>query len=102
MFGNDRLAKPRTASLVLALALAIVVFTLTKISAMATYAIALMTLIIVIITSFIGSIWATRGKQENVIIFSIFWGLIIGAVIPFIINIFLQGGISALIKLFLD
>jgi len=31
-----------------------------------------------------------------------FWGLPAGAVIPFIISTFLQGGISALTKLFLD
>jgi hypothetical protein len=102
MFGNDRLAKPRTISLVLALIIAIVVFALTKTSAMATYVIALMTLVMLIITSFTGSIWATRGKQENITIFSMFWGLIIGAVIPFLLSTFLQGGISALTKLFLD
>jgi len=63
MFGNDRLVKPRPASLVLALVIAIVVFALTKISAMSTYIIALMTLVILIIASYTGSIWATRGKH---------------------------------------
>jgi len=102
MFGNDRLAKPRTVSLVLALIIAFVVFALTKVSAVATYVIALMTFVILIITSYTGSIWATRGKQENIIIFAMFWGLIIGAVIPFLISTFLKGGISDLTKLFLN
>lgn len=101
-FGNDRLARPRTASLVLALVVAVVVFFLMRVSPMISYFIALMTLVVIVITSYTDSMWATKAKQENIITFSAFWGLIIGAVLPFIINTYLQGGISSLIGLLLD
>jgi hypothetical protein len=46
------------------------------------------------------SIWPTQSRKESPLAFSLFWGLMIGAVVPFLVTTFVEGGASAVYEIF--
>ena len=95
-----QLGKPQTKSLIGAVVITVVVMIGSQASAVMGYALALLALIMIIVAEFMKSIWPTKGGKENAFVFSIFWGLILGGIVPFIITTFLEGGVSAVFKIF--
>jgi len=99
MWGGDKLIKPKNISLLLSIVIAIIVFFLSQISAFIGYFLALFTLIMIIVAELMGSIWPTQTKEENVLVFSLFWGLLFGVLVPFIMSIFMDKGFGGIIDM---
>ncbi|MEY5013316.1 MAG: hypothetical protein RLY69_1031 [Verrucomicrobiota bacterium] len=95
-----QLGRPQNKSLIGALVVAVVVLIGSQTSAVIGYALALLALIMIVVAEFTKSIWPTKGGKENAFVFSLFWGLILGGIVPFIITTFLEGGVSAVFKIF--
>jgi len=100
MFRGQRLAKPQRKSLFGALTVTIVVIFGSQTSAVIGYFLALSALIMIIVAMHMESIWPTQARKENSLVFSLFWGLMIGAIVPFLVTTFLEGGVSAVLKIF--
>ena len=97
MFG---LAKPKTNSLLGALTVTVLVFLGSQASFVVGYILALSTLFMIVVAMYMESIWPTRSKNENSLVFSLFWGLLIGLILPFLITTYLEGGATAVYEIF--
>mgnify|MGYP003154707618 FL=1 len=100
MFRGQGLAKPQTKSLVGALVAAILVASGSQASPMLGYALALLAMLMIIVALHMESIWPTQSRKENTLVFSVFWGLMLGGILPFVVGVFLEGGLSAVYELF--
>lgn len=99
MFTNTRFAYPQKRSLLGTLVAATVAFIGVQSSAFVGFLAAIFTLLMIIVASFMeGSIWPTKRKKENWIIFSLFWGLMIGVLLPFLVKKYLGGGVEAMLE----
>jgi len=97
MWSGDKLVKPKKISLLLSIVFAIIVYFLSRISPMISYILALAVLII---EGFMDMPWwPTQAREENVVAFSITWGLILGLVLPFLISIFMDKGFEGIIEM---
>lgn len=97
MFRNDALEKPKKLSLFCALIVAIAVYFSSQWSPYIGYFLALLTMILIGFASH--SVWPTRKRPENPFVFSLFWGLIIGLVIPYLITKIMTEGFESIIDL---
>ncbi|MFZ9941354.1 MAG: hypothetical protein ACO3F7_04300 [Luteolibacter sp.] len=95
-----QLGRPQTKSLIGAVVITVVVMIGSQASAMIGYALALLALIMIVVAELMKSIWPTKARKENAFVFSLFWGLILGGIVPLIITTFLEGGVSAVFKIF--
>ena len=95
-----QLGKPQTKSLMGATVVTVVVMIGSHASTVIGYALALLALIMIVVAELMKSIWPTKARKENAFVFSLFWGLILGGIVPFIITTFLEGGVSAVFKIF--
>ena len=100
MFRGRGLAKPQSASVLGALVTAVVVHFSSQASPVLGYITSLMALILIVVAMNTGSIWPTQARKENVVIFSLFWGLMLGALLPFVIATYLEEGASGLYEIF--
>jgi uncharacterized membrane protein len=100
MYRNQSPAMPKKKSLLGALAITVVAFLGSQASAFVGYLVALVALVIMVVALSMTSIWPTRVKQENSIVFSLFWGTMIGGILPFLITVYLEGGVQAVYELF--
>ncbi len=99
MFRNDRLVKPKMSSLVGTGVVAVAAFFGSRASPFVGYLVALLALIVMIVAMFMSSIWPTRGRAENPAVFALFWGLMIGAILPFLVSVLLEDGFQGLVEL---
>lgn len=100
MFRGQGLGKPQIKSLIGALATAVLVTLGSHASPLLGYVFALSALVMIIVAMHTESIWPTQSRKENPLVFSLFWGLMIGAIGPFIVTTFLDGGVSAVYEIF--
>jgi uncharacterized RDD family membrane protein YckC len=100
MYSNQSLVMPKKKSLLGALAITVVAFLGSQVSAFVGYLVALFALIIMVVALSMTSIWPTKVKQENSIVFSLFWGTMVGGILPFLIKVYLEGGVKAVYELF--
>ena len=100
MFRGKSLAKPQIKSLFGALAVTVLAFLGSEISAAIGYVLALSTLVMIVVAMYMESIWPTKAKKESALVFSLFWGLMIGVIVPFLVSTFLEGGASAVYEIF--
>jgi hypothetical protein len=100
MFRGQGLAKPQTRSLVGALAVIFLVMLGSRVSPMIGYVFALSAIVMIVVALHMESIWPTQSRKENSLVFSLFWGLMIGAVVPFLVTTYLEGGASAVYEMF--
>jgi drug/metabolite transporter (DMT)-like permease len=100
MFRGQGLAKPQIKSLVGALGVIFLVMLGSQTSAVIGYVLALSALVMIIVAMHMESIWPKQSRKENSLVFSLFWGLMIGAVVPFLVTTFLEGGASAVYEVF--
>ena len=99
MFRDSTLIKPKTQSIVLTIMIAIAVFWGADFSPIVGYFLGVGCLVLMIVASLIQSFSPTRGKTENTIVFSLFWGIILGAIVPLLLNIFLEEGFAGIYEL---
>ncbi|MEE4250125.1 MAG: hypothetical protein V2I38_06005 [Alcanivoracaceae bacterium] len=100
MFRGQGLARPQRKSLLGAFAVIVLVLLGSQASAILGYLFALSAMIMIIVAMHMESIWPTHAKKENSLVFSLFWGLMIGAIVPFLITTFLKGGVTAVLEIF--
>jgi hypothetical protein len=94
------IAMPQHKSLWGALSVTVLAMVGSHISAMIGYVLALLTLVMIIVATHVQSIWPTNARKENPLVFSVFWGLMIGTIAPFILTTFWAGGVSAVWEIF--
>jgi len=102
MFRSQQLVKPKKQSIFLTITVVVIVFFGSQASAIVGYFSGLIGLLAIIFASFMDSFWPTRSKPENSVVFALFWGIMIGAVLPFTLNIFLEGGFKAVYEMLLS
>lgn len=100
MFRGQGLGKPQGKSLLGALIVTVLVMLGSLTSPVFGYFFALSALVMIIVAMHMGSIWPTQSRKENSLVFSLFWGLMIGALVPFFVTTFLDGGLSAVYEIF--
>lgn len=100
MYRGQGPGRPRVKSLVGALAVSVLVLLGSAFSSVFGYLSALLTLVMIILAMHMESIWPTRTRMENALVFSLFWGLMLGGVVPFIVTTYLDGGASAVYGIF--
>jgi hypothetical protein len=100
MFRGQGLAKPRVKSLVGALAVMVLAILGSQTSPMLGYVFAFSALVMIIVVMLTDSIWPTQSRKENSLVFSLFWGLMIGVIAPHLVTTFLEGGASAVYEIF--
>ncbi|PLW67945.1 hypothetical protein C0039_15025 [Pseudohalioglobus lutimaris] len=100
MFRGQGPGKPQVKSLLGALTVVVLVMLGSLASPVFGYFFALSALVMIIVAMHMESIWPTQSRRENSLVFSLFWGLVIGAIVPFLVTTFLDGGISAAYEIF--
>jgi hypothetical protein len=100
MFRGQKYTKPKAISFIGTLLTACLTFLGSQFSSVIGYWLGLLTMIILIIPLHTNSIWPTQVKKENTLIFSLFWGLILGTLLPFLITTFINEGFSGIYEIF--
>lgn len=75
--------KPSRGAVIGTLAVAVVAFLLQRISPLAGYFLALLSMLMIIVASYTNAFWPSRNVRERPVIFCLFWGLMLGLVLPF-------------------
>ena len=94
--------KPKNISILLTLVVALFAFVSSRASTLLGYFLALLTLLAIIVAMHTDSIWPTIKKVENPYVFSLFWGLIIGLLIPFLLETYLDGGLNGVYEMIMN
>ncbi|PWN06968.1 hypothetical protein [Rhodohalobacter mucosus] len=92
--------KPKKASLLFTLLIAITAYLGSQASPVFGYYVALLTMVALILASYTNSFWPSKEKAENPLVFSLFWGLVIGGLVPFVAVNFAEGGMQAVFDIF--
>tara|TARA_R100000005_G_scaffold68544_1_gene36446 strand:+ start:10174 stop:10482 length:309 start_codon:yes stop_codon:yes gene_type:complete len=100
MFRGQGLAWPRFSSLLGALVLAVVLAIGSHLSPVLGYLFALLALVMIIVALHMESVWPTQSRQEHGVVFALFWGTMLGVVVPFLVAAFLEGGVAAVVDIF--
>jgi hypothetical protein len=95
-----RFARPQSQSLLGALAVAVAAVLGSQASPVLGYLFALLSMVMIIVALLANSIWPTQSRKENSLVFSLFWGCMTGALAPFIVTTFLEGGAAAVFAIF--
>lgn len=98
MFKN--LVTPKKASLLLTLLIAVAAYLGSQASPVFGYYSALLTLVALIMASVTNSYWPSKEKAENPLVFSLFWGLVFGGLVPFLAVTYAEGGMQAVFDIF--
>jgi uncharacterized membrane protein len=99
MFRDQQLTRPQNKSLLLTMIITALMYFGSSHSPFTGYFTALLVLIAIILASIFNSFWPTKAKAENSFIFSLFWGGIIGVVLPLLFKKFMEGGFKAIYEL---
>ncbi|TGD70613.1 hypothetical protein E4634_20925 [Mangrovimicrobium sediminis] len=99
MLRSGSYTKPKPHSLIGALIVSVLVWAGAYISSFVGYLLALLSLVMIIVVVITDSVWPTERKQENAVVFALFWGCMIGGILPFIIVKYVEGGFEALYEL---
>ncbi len=102
MFRGQELTKPKSQSIFFTVIVAVVVFLGSLVSPIVGYLSGLIGLLAIIFASITDSFWPTRNKPENSMVFSLFWGIMLGGIAPMILSIFLEGGFKAVYEMLLS
>ena len=94
MFRDDALKRPQTISIVLTPVVAVGAYFGAAYSPMIGYTLAILTMLLIGFAS--RSVWPTRKQSENPIVFALFWGLILGLVVPMLLSILMTEGIAGI------
>lgn len=98
LFDVMALKKPQNKSLLLTVLVAVAAYWGAQFSPYIGYVLALLTLILIGFYSH--AAWPSSEKTENPYLFSLFWGLIIVLLLPFLATTFINEGIDGFIRIF--
>jgi hypothetical protein len=96
---SNAYSKPKKASVIATLVVAILSFTGQQLSPVIGFCLAMLVLLMLFGCAFGMEVWPKIGQKENRLVFSLFWGLIIGLLIPFAVQVFLEEGFEGLYEL---
>ena len=100
MFRNDSLKRPKKISLFLTMIMSIAFYLGSEWSPLVGYALAILTMLMIGTQCYLSfPVWPTLAKDENPFLFSIYWGLILGLVIPYLILKLINEGFSSILEL---
>lgn len=99
MFRNQTLAKPKRLSVLLTISLAVMVFVGDLYSPVIGYLASLLGSVAMIFALFMHSFWPARNKPENPVVFAVFWGVMIGGVLPMLMDTFFERGFKGVYDL---
>ena len=99
MFSFQNFAKPQVKSLIGALSVAVSAMVGSWATPLLGYVFALMSLVMIIVVTLLSPAWPSQSKKENALVFSMFWGLMMGVIAPYLISKFLEGGFAAVFEI---
>ena len=100
MFRNDTLKRPKNISVLLTVIMSLFVYVGSEWNAYIGYSLAILTMIMIGMQCFLSfTVWPTLAKAENPFLFSVYWGLIVGLVIPYLVTRVIEDGFSSIIEL---
>ena len=103
MFRNEKLMAPSRFHVFVTIAVAVISCTTNYFSNVAGYALALLTIALIGLQAWFSfRIWPTYGNAANPYVFGLYWGLIVGLILPFIFIIVANEGISGIWMLLSD
>lgn len=100
MFRGQSLAKPQAKSVLGALFVAALAMFGSQATPLLGYVFALLAMVMIIVVSLMDSAWPRQSRKENSLVFSLFWGLMIGIVLPGLVSTFMEGGVAGLYELY--
>ena len=100
MFRGGSFTRPKFKSFAGAVLVAVFVWGGSQLSSFFGYIVALFSMLMIVVAMQMESIWPRERKQENTVVFAMFWGCMLGALFPFLVIVFLEGGVEALYELF--
>lgn len=100
MFRGDRYVKPKVQSVAGAFTAAVLLWMGSYLSSIVGYLVALLSMVMIVVALYTESIWPRERKAENTFVFSLFWGCMLGALLPFLVTVYLEGGVEALYEVF--
>lgn len=99
MFRGQKLTRPKNQSIILTAIVAVAVLLSSLVSPVAAYFAGVTGLLAIIFALILESFWPTKNKQENSIVFSLFWGVMLGGIVPMVVSIFLESGFEAIYEM---
>ena len=97
MFRSEKLIAPSRLDIALTIVVAAFSLIANHYSPAAGYVLAIATLLLILLQLFFSlSIWPTRGKEANPYLFGLYWGLMAGLVIPFLLQELFTGGLKGI------
>lgn len=99
MFSLHNVVKPQVRSLIGACIVAVSTMAGSWATPLLGYVFAMMALVMIIVVSLFSPAWPSQSKKENVLVFSLFWGLMMGVIAPYLISTFLEGGFVAVLEI---
>lgn len=97
MFKSDMLKRPNGQSIFLIFIVALAAYFGAEASPLIGYSLAVLTILLIVFGS--NSIWPTIKKNKNPVVFPLFWGLIIGLLVPYIIIKISNEGVFSIVNL---
>ncbi len=100
MLRGQQYTKPQTKSFFGTVAVACLSFVGSQFSPIIGYWLALLTMLMLIIAMHTNSFWPTQATKERILVFSLFWGLILGTLLPFMITVYITDGLRGIYEIF--
>jgi len=69
--------------------LSFLVYFVKELSPVVGYFLSLLAMLMIIVASYTGLIWPSRRRPENPFVFALFWALMIGLLLPFVVSNYL-------------
>ncbi|MEE4380715.1 MAG: hypothetical protein V2J02_01845 [Pseudomonadales bacterium] len=92
MFRGSTLIRPKRSWVLTTLAVAVLAFVGARSSPTIGYCVAMGALLMIIAASLTQSFWPTQRRPGFAVVFVLFWGLLLGGVIPFTIERWIEEG----------
>ena len=96
---SNAYSKPSKVSIIATMVIAIMSFLGQQASPIIGYLLAMLTLIMIFAVTIGLEVWPRIGQKENSLVFSLFWGLMLGLIMPFAVQVLLEEGFEGLYEI---
>ncbi|KZY63837.1 MAG: hypothetical protein MK096_14010 [Oleiphilaceae bacterium] len=101
MFRNDKLIRPKNLSITITLVLSLLMWFASNTFPIIGLGLAILALgLLAYQCLFYLHVWPTFKQPENPLLFSIYWSLIAGLIIPFLITELIENGVGGILNIF--